>query len=272
MIGGCTLPSDGGASIGALLVGFYEDGRARLRRQGRLRLQRAPARRPAAAPGGAAAEDVARSPTSPPSCGGARSWVEPDLVAQVEFTEWTDEGRMRQPVFLGLRDDRDARHVVRERPGTVEGGGVDTVAAGRPWEALRQPRDAHARRERRGGRRPPRRAPDPPGPRLLPRPRLHQAGPRALLRVDRRRGAAASRRPPAHARALPGRDRRRDLLPEAPGLLDAARRCGASPSRAKPRSTSTWTRCPASWRSRRPGSSRSIPGTRGWRGSSSRTR
>jgi bifunctional non-homologous end joining protein LigD len=65
-------------------------------------------------------------------------WVEPDLVAQVELTEWTNEGRMRQPVFLGLRDDRDARHVVRERPGTVEGGGVDTVAAGRPWEALRQ--------------------------------------------------------------------------------------------------------------------------------------
>ena len=71
-------------------------------------------------------------------------WVEPDLVAQVELTEWTNEGRMRQPVFLGLRDDRDARHVVRERPGTVEGGGVDTVAAGRPWEALRQ----HATRTR----------------------------------------------------------------------------------------------------------------------------
>ena len=51
---------------------------------------------------------------------------------------------MRQPVFLGLRDDRDARHVVRERPGTVEGGGVDTVAAGRPWEALRD----HATRTR----------------------------------------------------------------------------------------------------------------------------
>ena len=58
-------------------------------------------------------------------------------MAQVEFSEWTDEGRMRAPVFLGLRDDRDALHVVRERPGTVEGGGVDTVAAGRPWEALR---------------------------------------------------------------------------------------------------------------------------------------
>jgi bifunctional non-homologous end joining protein LigD len=51
---------------------------------------------------------------------------------------------MRQPVFLGLREDRDARHVVRERPGAVEGGGVDTVSAGRPWEALR----GHAPRTR----------------------------------------------------------------------------------------------------------------------------
>jgi bifunctional non-homologous end joining protein LigD len=47
-------------------------------------------------------------------------------------------------VFLGLREDRDPRHVVRERPGTVEGGGVDTVSAGRPWEALRR----HATRSR----------------------------------------------------------------------------------------------------------------------------
>jgi bifunctional non-homologous end joining protein LigD len=51
---------------------------------------------------------------------------------------------MRQPVLLGLREDREARHVVRERPGTVEGGGADTVSAGRPWEALR----SHATRTR----------------------------------------------------------------------------------------------------------------------------
>jgi bifunctional non-homologous end joining protein LigD len=50
-------------------------------------------------------------------------------------------------VFLGLRDDREPRHVVRERPGTVEGGGVDTVAAARPWEALRH----HASRTRTVG-------------------------------------------------------------------------------------------------------------------------
>jgi len=41
-------------------------------------------------------------------------WVEPDAVAEVEFTEWTDEGVLRQPVFLGLRADKDPADVVRE--------------------------------------------------------------------------------------------------------------------------------------------------------------
>jgi bifunctional non-homologous end joining protein LigD len=136
VIGGFTLSSDGGASIGALLVGFHEDGQLvyagkvgsgfneRLLADLRQRLE---ARRRKASPFADVPAELARS----------AYWVEPDLVAQVEFTQWTDEGRMRQPVFLGLRDDREAQHVVRERPGTVEGGGVDTVSAGRPWEALR---------------------------------------------------------------------------------------------------------------------------------------
>ncbi|HWB58456.1 MAG TPA: ATP-dependent DNA ligase, partial [Chthoniobacteraceae bacterium] len=42
-------------------------------------------------------------------------WVKPDLVCQVKFAEWTRDGKLRQPVFLGLRDDKDARKVVRER-------------------------------------------------------------------------------------------------------------------------------------------------------------
>ncbi len=137
VIGGWTLPSDGRASIGALLVGFYEEGqlvyagRAGSGLSERLvedLLRRLEARRRKTSPFTAPPAELKKGV----------SWAEPDLVAQVEFTEWTDEGRLRQPVFLGLRDDRDPRHVVRERPGTVEGGGVDTVAAGRPWEALRR--------------------------------------------------------------------------------------------------------------------------------------
>ena len=116
---------------------------AGVRGQGRLRLLRPPARRPAA-PAGGPPEGHVPVRFGPPEMRRGSHWVEPDLVAQVEFTQWTDEGRMRQPVFLGFRDDRDARHVVRERPGTTEGGGVDTVAAGRPWEALR----GHATRTR----------------------------------------------------------------------------------------------------------------------------
>lgn len=47
-------------------------------------------------------------------------WVRPQLVCEAKFTEWTDEGILRQPVFLGMRPDRPPRDVVRERPGEVE--------------------------------------------------------------------------------------------------------------------------------------------------------
>jgi bifunctional non-homologous end joining protein LigD len=42
-------------------------------------------------------------------------WVEPKLVCQVRFTEWTRDNHLRQPVFLGLREDKQPREVVRER-------------------------------------------------------------------------------------------------------------------------------------------------------------
>lgn len=42
-------------------------------------------------------------------------WVEPRLVCQLRFTEWTNDGGLRHPVFLGLREDKSAAEVVRER-------------------------------------------------------------------------------------------------------------------------------------------------------------
>ena len=42
-------------------------------------------------------------------------WVEPELVCQVKYTEWTRDDRLRQPVFLGLREDKNAREVFREK-------------------------------------------------------------------------------------------------------------------------------------------------------------
>ena len=43
-------------------------------------------------------------------------WVKPELVAEVEFVEWTHDGRLRAPSFQGLRDDKSAREVHREEP------------------------------------------------------------------------------------------------------------------------------------------------------------
>jgi bifunctional non-homologous end joining protein LigD len=41
-------------------------------------------------------------------------WVKPVLIAQVKFTEWRHDDQLRQPVFLGLRIDKEANDVVRD--------------------------------------------------------------------------------------------------------------------------------------------------------------
>jgi len=46
---------------------------------------------------------------------GMTTWVRPSLVAEVKFAEWTSKGELRQPVDLGLRADKRAKDVVRER-------------------------------------------------------------------------------------------------------------------------------------------------------------
>ena len=43
-------------------------------------------------------------------------WVNPVFVCQVKFAEWTRDGKLRHPRYLGLRDDKRPRDVVRERP------------------------------------------------------------------------------------------------------------------------------------------------------------
>ena len=42
-------------------------------------------------------------------------WVNPVMVCQIKFTEWTRDDRLRQPVFLGIRKDKNANEVVREK-------------------------------------------------------------------------------------------------------------------------------------------------------------
>jgi bifunctional non-homologous end joining protein LigD len=44
-------------------------------------------------------------------------WINPKLVAEIKFAEWTRDGKLRAPVYMGLREDKNAREVVREAPG-----------------------------------------------------------------------------------------------------------------------------------------------------------
>ncbi len=44
------------------------------------------------------------------------TWVEPETVCEIRFYEWTKDGMLRAPVFIGLRDDKEAQEVVREQP------------------------------------------------------------------------------------------------------------------------------------------------------------
>ncbi len=60
------------------------------------------------------------SPFSPPPRIAGTTWVEPKLVCEVKFTEWTTDGHMRHPSYLGLRDDKPAADVHREVPMHVE--------------------------------------------------------------------------------------------------------------------------------------------------------
>lgn len=54
-----------------------------------------------------------------PSVNAPVQWVQPRLVCEVAFQEWTIDGRMRQPIFLGLREDKPARDVKRELPRAI---------------------------------------------------------------------------------------------------------------------------------------------------------
>lgn len=73
-------------------------------------------------------------------------WVRPKYVAQVHFTEWTDDGRLRHPVFQGLRTDKKPEEVIRERPSptarskarTAEPEPVETAAASRTRTATKR--------------------------------------------------------------------------------------------------------------------------------------
>jgi DNA ligase D-like protein (predicted ligase) len=114
VIGGFTAPRGSRTDLGALLVGHFEGDRFRYAGKVGTGFTRATLRE--------LAERLAPlvRETSPfePEKGTPRAatWVEPELVAQIAFMEWTADGRLRHPSFLGLRFDKAAREVVREEP------------------------------------------------------------------------------------------------------------------------------------------------------------
>ena len=116
MIGGYTPPSGSRQGFGALLLGFY-DGQDLLYagRVGTGFTQKSLAQiKRVLKPLRCEATPFSNPPTGTQVRG--VTWVEPELVAEVAFTEWTDEGQLRHPVFHGLRSDKPPREIVRERP------------------------------------------------------------------------------------------------------------------------------------------------------------
>jgi bifunctional non-homologous end joining protein LigD len=133
VIGGWTEPRQTRAYFGALLLGVYES-----RGSG--------PRSPASSPRllvycghtgtGFNEKELARvmkrlepleTNTSPfavkPKTNGRPHWVRPEMVAQIKFTEWTADGKLRHPVYLGLRDDKNPADIRREDRDRVRGSG-----------------------------------------------------------------------------------------------------------------------------------------------------
>jgi DNA ligase D-like protein (predicted ligase) len=111
VVGGWTEPSGARSGFGALLLGHYEDGALRYAGKVGTGFDGAALRRISDLLAGLAAP---ASPFADPVPEPRAHWVRPRLVAQVAFTEWTRDGRLRHPRFQGLRDDKAPERVVRE--------------------------------------------------------------------------------------------------------------------------------------------------------------
>jgi bifunctional non-homologous end joining protein LigD len=133
VIGGYTRPRGARSHFGAILVGYYEGDKLRFAakvgtgfNEAALRLLYNKFRKLAATD--CPFRDLPEQRSD--SAGGLSraemkrcSWVRPVLICQVRFAEWTRDCHLRQPAYLGLRDDKDPRAVFREHSAVPDKGG-----------------------------------------------------------------------------------------------------------------------------------------------------
>ena len=139
VIGGYTEPRNSREHIGALLLGYFDHDRfiyvghtgGGFSRQGLQEMYRR--LRPLV---------IKTSPfEESPRTNEQAHWTRPEVVVEVKFSEWTADRRLRQPIFLGVRDDKDAKEVgieatsVQKKSKSTDGNGVRTKA--RPSIAAR---------------------------------------------------------------------------------------------------------------------------------------
>lgn len=112
VVGGFTDPQGARVGFGALLVGYFQDGE--LRYAGKVGTGY---NRPLLLALTQQLEPLMQEESpfaGKPAVRKGVHWVKPEMVVQVGFSEWTRDGRLRHPRFLGIRDDKTAADVVRE--------------------------------------------------------------------------------------------------------------------------------------------------------------
>jgi bifunctional non-homologous end joining protein LigD len=116
VIGGFTEPEGSRSGFGSLLLGYYETGKLRYAGKVGTGFSMKVLKQLHAALAPTEIDTCPFDPTPERAwTGPRRHWVEPKLVAEVAFSEWTADGRLRHPSFQGLRADKRPKDVVRER-------------------------------------------------------------------------------------------------------------------------------------------------------------
>jgi bifunctional non-homologous end joining protein LigD len=113
VIGGWTAPRGSRQHLGALLVGYYEGDQLRYAGKVGTGFDQRALELLAGQLSRLSQDGCPFDTGGPPR---DAHWVKPELVAEIGFAEWTRTGKLRQPRYQGLRDDKPAREVVREVP------------------------------------------------------------------------------------------------------------------------------------------------------------